>query len=40
MSPLPMRDGVSASWVSLPAGPWARFGDFFAERFPLVTRED
>ena len=40
VSPLPMRDGVSASWVSLPAGGWANFGHFFAERFPLVTRED
>ena len=40
VSPLPMRDGVSASWVSLPAGPWASFADFFAERFPLVTRDE
>jgi len=40
VSPLPMRQGVSASWVSLPPGPWATFEDFFAERFPLVARED
>lgn len=40
VSPLAMRDGVSASWVSLPAGPWVTFEDFFAERFPLVARED
>lgn len=40
VSPLPMRDGVSASWVSLPGGPWATFQDFFAERFPLVSNAD
>jgi len=40
VSPLPMRDGVSASWVALPMGPWATFEDFFAERFPLVARAD
>ena len=40
VSPLPMRNGVSASWVSLPAGDWQTYGDFFAERFPLVTPED
>ena len=40
VSPLPMRDGVSASWVSLPAGDWDTLGDFFAERFPLVARKE
>ncbi|MBS0452086.1 MAG: pseudouridine synthase [Proteobacteria bacterium] len=40
VSPLPMRDGVSASWVSLPAGTWGSYGHFFTERFPLVTQAD
>lgn len=40
VSPLPMRDGVSASWVSLPPGDWPTVGDFFAERFPLVARDE
>ncbi|MES1264625.1 MAG: pseudouridine synthase, partial [Variovorax sp.] len=40
VSPLPMRDGVSASWVALPPGPWASYVDFFAERFPLVPAQD
>ncbi|MDM0044231.1 pseudouridine synthase [Variovorax dokdonensis] len=39
VSPLPMRDGVSASWVMLPDGPWSTLLDFFEERFPLVTRQ-
>ncbi len=37
---LPLRDGVSASAVGLPAGPWATWLDFFAERFPHVPRGD
>ncbi len=38
--PLPMRDGVSASCVALPAGPWPTIADFLAERFPAVPRAD
>lgn len=39
-SPLPPRDGVGASSVGLPAGPWATWLDFFAERFAHVPRAD
>lgn len=35
-----MRNGVTASAVGLPAGPWATWLDFFAERFPHVPRGD
>jgi len=38
--PLPTRDGVSASTVAAPPGPWATVLDFLAERIPAVTRED
>ena len=37
---LPMRDGVSASAVACPTGPWPAVIDFLAERLPLVARED
>lgn len=37
---LPLRGGVAASAVGLPAGPWATWLDFFAERFAHVPRED
>jgi len=33
----PMRDGVSASCVALPHGPWQRLAEFLAERLPAVT---
>ena len=33
----PMRDGVSASCVALPHGPWPRLIDFLAERLPAVS---
>lgn len=36
----PMRDGVSASRVATPSGPWPTLLDFLAERLPLVTRDD
>lgn len=36
----PMRAGVSASCVALPAGPWPRVADFLAERLPAVTHAD
>jgi tRNA pseudouridine32 synthase/23S rRNA pseudouridine746 synthase len=32
-SPLPPRNGVGASCVGLPAGPWATWIEFFTERF-------
>ncbi|HYP86415.1 pseudouridine synthase [Variovorax sp.] len=40
VSPLPMRDGVSASWVAVPPGAWPTVLDFFAERFALVARDE
>lgn len=36
---LPTRDGVSASCVALPQGPWTCLLDFMAERFSRVQRE-
>ncbi|MDP3699670.1 MAG: pseudouridine synthase [Hylemonella sp.] len=33
----PMRDGVSASCVALPHGPWPLLIDFLAERLPAVS---
>lgn len=38
--PLPTRDGVSASTVATPSGPWPTLLDFLAERIPAVSRED
>jgi len=38
--PLPTRDGVSASTVATPSGPWTSVLDFLADRIPAVTRED
>jgi tRNA pseudouridine32 synthase/23S rRNA pseudouridine746 synthase len=35
--PLPMRDGVGASCVSLPQGPWRTIADFLCERFTAIT---
>ncbi|MBO9686490.1 MAG: pseudouridine synthase [Mitsuaria chitosanitabida] len=37
---LPLRDGVAASALACPPGPWPLVLDFLAERLPLVTRED
>lgn len=37
---LPTRDGVSASCVALPAGPWPTILDFLCERIPAVQRDD
>ena len=37
---LPMREGVSASALACPSGPWPLLLDFLAERLPLVERED
>lgn len=38
--PLPTRDGVSASTVATPSGPWPSVLDFLAERIPAVSREN
>lgn len=35
----PMRDGVSASCVALPHGPWQRLLDFLVERLPAVSAQ-
>lgn len=35
----PMREGVGASCVALPHGPWPRLLDFLAERLPAVSAE-
>lgn len=35
-----MREGVSASALACPAGPWQLLADFLAERLPLVTRAE
>jgi tRNA pseudouridine32 synthase/23S rRNA pseudouridine746 synthase len=35
----PSRDGVGASVVGLPAGPWITLADFLAHRFPAVSQE-
>ena len=37
---LPIRDGVSASQVALPAGHWPSMLDFLVERFPGVCAAD
>ena len=34
----PDRDGVGPSCVGLPPGPWPTMLDFFAERFPAISR--
>ncbi|WP_338440092.1 pseudouridine synthase [uncultured Aquabacterium sp.] len=38
--PLPTRDGVSASTVATPPGPWATVLEFLCERIPAVARAD
>ena len=37
---LPMRDGVCASQVFLPPGPWQCILDFLVERFPAIPAAD
>ena len=37
---LPTRDGVSASTVAAPHGPWVTVLDFLCERIPAVARDD
>ena len=37
---LPLREGVSASALACPNGPWYLVLDFLAERLPLVSREE
>ncbi len=36
--PLPMRNGVSASVVVVPAGPWPNLLDFLVQRMPGISR--
>lgn len=36
---LPVRDGVGASQVGLPEGPWASMLDFLVQRFPAISAE-
>lgn len=36
-SPLPVRDGVSASFAWLPHGRWTTLGEYLALRFPMVS---
>ena len=35
-----MREGVSASCVALPAGPWPMMLDFLSERLPRIPRDE
>ena len=37
---LPLRDGVAASCVALPQGPWPGVLDFLAHRLPKVSRDE
>lgn len=37
---LPSKDGVSASCVALPAGPWRTLIDFLEHRFPAIARSE
>ncbi len=37
---LPLREGVAASALACPPGPWPTVLDFLAERLPLVARDD
>jgi tRNA pseudouridine32 synthase/23S rRNA pseudouridine746 synthase len=38
--PLPPRDGVAASCVALPHGPWLTVATFLADRFPRIEAAD
>jgi len=40
MSPAPARNGLAASRLHLPSGPWATLLDALAAHFPGVSRED
>lgn len=37
---LPTRDGVSASCVALPTGPWRTLLEFLCERFPSISAQE
>ena len=37
---LPLREGVAASAVAVPVGPWPTVLDFLAERLPALSRAD
>ena len=38
--PIPTRNGVGASRVSLPMGPWPTVLDFLLERMPDISRDE
>ena len=38
--PMPTRNGVGPSCVSLPVGPWATVLDFLVERMPGISRQE
>lgn len=38
--PLPVRDGVSPSFVWLPPGSWPTLGAYFAHRFPAIAKSE
>ncbi|ARQ47020.1 pseudouridine synthase [Oxalobacter formigenes] len=37
---IPSKNGITASQVSLPKGPWKTMEDFLSERFPVLTKEE
>ena len=37
---IPTRNGVGASRVSLPVGPWPTVLDFLLERMPDISRDE
>ncbi len=37
---IPSKNGISASQVSLPKGPWKTMEDFLSEKFPVLTKNE
>lgn len=37
---IPSKNGITASQVSLPKGPWKTVEDFLSERFPIMAKEE
>lgn len=37
---IPAKNGISASQVSLPQGPWKTYLDFLSERFPVLSKDE
>ena len=37
---IPSKNGITASQVSLPKGPWITIEDFLSEKFPVLTKEE